>query len=73
MKQNRKPGRPQGSRIKVSNSYVPLSVRIPLYLRNRLDQVSLKKKQTRSESVMEAINDYLFKNQPLWEQRKISD
>ena len=72
MKQNRKPGRPQGTTIRSSNRYEPLSVRIPLYLKNRLDQISLKKRQTRSESVMEAINDYLFQNQHLWEQRKKS-
>ena len=61
----KKPGRPKGTTIDSSNLYVPLSARIPQFMRDRLDVISLKKRQSRSESVLEAINDYCFKHENL--------
>jgi len=69
MSTKRKPGRPKGTRIRHSDRYVPLSVRIPQYLLDRLEKVSQKKHQSRSESVLKAIDDYLFKNQKFWSTR----
>ena len=69
MSTKKKPGRPGGTRINLSDRYVPLSVRIPQYLLDRLEKVSQQKHQSRSEAVLEAINDYLFKNQKFWSTR----
>ncbi|MCK5229697.1 MAG: ribbon-helix-helix protein, CopG family [Desulfobulbaceae bacterium] len=55
--------------MNLSDRYVPLSVRIPQYLLDRLEKVSQQKHQSRSEAVLEAINDYLFKNQKFWSTR----
>lgn len=66
MTKKRKPGRPEGTTIDPSNRYVPLSVRIPQYILDRLDNVSLAKKLSRSEATLQAISHYLFKNQQFW-------
>ena len=69
MIEKRKPGRPKGTTINASNRYVPLPVRLPQYLLRRLDSVGIEKGQTRTETVTEAIDDYLFKHQKLWIKR----
>ncbi len=61
-----KKGRPVGSTIDLSNAFVPLSVRIPQYLRDRVDRIAFKKKQTRSECVLDAIQAYLDKHETIW-------
>ena len=66
MVEKRKPGRPKGTTMAPSNRYVPLPVRLPQYLLHRLDSVGIKKGQTRTEIVTDAIDDYLFKHQKLW-------
>jgi len=63
MSSNKTPGRPKGSTLQPSNLYVPLPVRIPQYLLDRLDQLSQKKQQTRSQTVIDAISEYLTRNQ----------
>lgn len=62
-------GRPTGTTISPSNRYVPLSVRIPQYLLDRLSKVSTKKNQTRSQTVLNAIDDYLLEQQNLWKEK----
>ena len=74
MIQKNKPGRPHGTFIEPSNRYVPLSVRIPQYVRDQIDRVSACKDQTRSITVLEAIDDYLFNyRNMLGKYRKLHD
>ena len=61
-------GRPTGTTVLSSNRYVPLSVRIPQYLLDRISKVSKKKNQTRSQTLLDAIDDYLLEQQILWKE-----
>ena len=67
---NKAKGRPKGTTISPSDRYVPLSVRIPQYLLDRINKVSKQKTQTRSQTVLEAIDDYLFEHRCLWEMER---
>jgi len=64
-----KKGRPYGTMMDPSNLYVPISTRIPQYIRDRMDTIALKTNKKRSEVVLEAINDYLWRYQNLWSEK----